>query len=163
MEPIVKWLIDIPDYLTSFFRWLGPLSARIVVGWTFMWSGWEKLHALPDMIKNFTEWGIPYPEILTPFASGAEFVCGALLLVGLFTRIAAPALVIVMIVAIVSAKADQINSLESFLNLDETAYLGIFAWLGISGPGKASLDYLLQRMTGSKQGDESETLTALPA
>lgn len=163
MDAIVRWLIDIPEYLTSSFRWLGPLAARIVVGWTFLWSGWEKLHSLPDMIKNFTEWGIPYPEILTPFASGAELVCGALLLVGLFTRIAAPALVIVMIVAILSAKLSEIHSFESFTYLDETSYLAIFGWLSICGPGKASLDYLLQRMTGSKQGDENETLTALPA
>ncbi len=155
MKPIVGLLIDFPERLSSHLAWLGPLSARLVVGWVFLWSGWEKLHNLPKMIENFTEWGIPYPQLLTPFASGAEFVCGILLLVGLFTRIAGPALVIVMIVAIVSAKLDQIDSLETFLGFEEVSYLTMFGWLSIAGPGKVSLDYLLQRLAGSKTGDEA--------
>ena len=150
MKKIVAFLIDGPERLAAPIAWLGPLAARLCVGWTFMWSGWEKLHALPKMVENFTEWGIPYPEILTPFASGAEFVAGACLLLGLFTRIAGPTLVVIMLVAIVSAKRDQLDSLEGFLGLDETAYLALFGWLSIAGPGAVSLDHLLQRLTGSK-------------
>lgn len=150
MEKIVGFLIDGPERLSRPILWLGPLAARICVGWTFLWSGWGKLHNLPQMIQNFTEWGIPFPQVTTPFASGAELVLGACLLVGFLTRIAGPGLCIVMVVAIVSAKLDQINSLESFLYLDETAYLAIFGWLSIAGPGAVSLDHVLQRMTGSK-------------
>jgi putative oxidoreductase len=40
----------------------------------------------------------------SPFVAGVEFIGGLLLLLGLFTRIAAVPLVIVMIVAIISAK-----------------------------------------------------------
>jgi putative oxidoreductase len=163
MKPIVKLLIDIPEVLSSYLAWLGPLAARIVVGWVFLWSGWEKLHNLPQMIKNFTEWGIPYPDILTPFASGAEFVFGGMLLVGLLTRIAGPGLVIVMIVAIASAKWQDADSLETFLGFDEVAYLAIFGWLSIAGPGKVSLDYLLQRLTGSKTRQETPRLAVQTA
>jgi putative oxidoreductase len=59
--------------------------------------------------------GIPAPGILTPFVSGVEFVGGLLLLVGLLTRFAAVPLMIVMVVAIVSAKAGDIDSLETVL------------------------------------------------
>ena len=150
MKKIVAFLIDGPERLSAPLLWLGPLAARICVGWVFLWSGWEKLHALPKMIENFTEWGIPYPEILTPFASGAEFVGGLCLLLGLFTRIAGPTLVIIMIVAIYSAKRDQIDSLEDFLGFEEISYMVLFGWLSIAGPGAVSLDYLLQRLTGTK-------------
>jgi putative oxidoreductase len=145
MRTIVEWLIDIPERLSSVFHWLPPLFARLVVGWVFMWTGWAKLNNLPQMIRNFTEWGIPYPEIMTPFVSGVEFIGGLLLLLGLFTRLAATPLVIVMIVAILSAKLDQIDSLETLLGFEEVAYMALFGWLAVAGPGAVSLDALLQR------------------
>jgi putative oxidoreductase len=136
---------------TSVFGWLPPLFARLVVGWVFMWSGWAKLNNLPQMIQNFTEWGIPFPHVMTPFVSGVEFVGGLLLLLGLFTRIAATPLVIVMIVAIISAKLDQIDSLETLLGFEEVAYMALFGWLAVAGPGPVSMDWLLQRQaSGSK-------------
>lgn len=146
MHAVVKWLIDMPERLSAVFLWLPPLFARVVVGWVFMWTGWAKLQNLPRMIENFASWGIPYPEITTPFVSGVEFFGGLLLLLGLFTRLAATPLVIVMAVAIVSAKLDQITSLETLLGFEEIAYMALFGWLAVAGPGPISLDHLLQRM-----------------
>ena len=149
MNAIIDWLIAKPGQIaTTYLCWLPPLAARLVVGWVFMWSGWTKLHNLPQMIQNFTEWGIPYPNILTPFVSGVEFFGGLLLLLGLFTRIAAPALVITMIVAIISAKWAQVDSLETLLGFEEVAYLALFGWLAVAGPGVVSLDHLLLRWRG---------------
>lgn len=145
MDAIINLLIKTPERLSSVFHWLPPLFARIVVGWVFMWSGWTKLNNLPTMIERFTEWGIPAPHILTPFVSGVEFFGGLLLLLGLFTRIAATPLVIVMIVAIISAKLDQIDSLETLLGFEEVAYMALFGWLAVAGPGPISLDHLLTR------------------
>jgi putative oxidoreductase len=147
MHAIVTWLIDMPERIsTSLFGWLPPLFARLVVGWVFLWTGWTKLNNLPFMIKNFTEWGIPFPEITTPFVSGVEFVGGLLLLLGLFTRLAAAPLVIVMVVAIIAAKLGQVDSLETLLGFEEVAYMALFGWLAVAGPGPVSLDALLQRM-----------------
>ena len=109
MASIVDWLIEWPERTARHLGWLPPLAARITVGWVFMWSGWAKLNNLPQMIENFIGWGIPFPYVMTPFVSGVEFFGGLLLLLGLFTRIAAVPLVIVMIVAIISAKWDQID------------------------------------------------------
>lgn len=151
MSEIVDWLITKPERWSSIFSWLPPLFARIVVGWVFMWTGWAKLNNLPQMIQNFTEWGIPFPHILTPFVSGVEFIGGLLLLIGLFTRLAGPPLVIIMIVAIISAKWQQVDSLETLLGFEETAYMALFGWLSVAGPGPLSVDALLQKMVGAKQ------------
>ncbi len=151
MAAIVGWLIDMPERRSAVFLWLPPLFARIVVGWVFMWSGWTKLNNLyptpdfPGMISRFAEWGIPYPNVMAPFVSGVEFFGGLLLLLGLFTRLAATPLVIVMIVAVISAKWDQVDSLETLLGFEEVAYMALFGWLAVQGPGPISLDHLLQR------------------
>ena len=145
MRCIIAWLIDWPARVASHFAWLGPLVARICVGWVFLWSGWGKLNNLPLVIENFVGWGIPYSELLAPFVSAVEFACGLLLLLGLFTRLAAAPLVIVMIVAIRSALWEEVDSLETLLGFSEFAYLAIFLWLAIAGPGTVSLDHALER------------------
>ncbi len=145
MNAIVTVLIDWPRQVAAYFTWLPPLAARIVVGWVFLWSGWGKLNTLPQVTENFRGWGIPFPEILTPFVSGVEFFGGLLLLVGLLTRIAAAPLIVVMVVAIISAKLADVDSLETLLGFEEVAYLALFLWLAIAGPGPISLDCLLTR------------------
>lgn len=151
---IVDWLIDMPARQSAIFSWLPPLFARLVVGWVFMWSGWTKLNNLypsqdfPGMIARFAEWGIPFPSVMTPFVSGVEFVGGFLLLLGLFTRLAATPLVIVMVVAIIAAKWGQIDSLETLLGFEEVAYMALFGWLAVKGPGPVSVDHVLQRTHG---------------
>jgi len=115
VKVLVQWLIDWPRRLAGHLGWLAPLVARIVVGWVFLWSGWGKLHSLPQVTQNFIEWGIPLPHILTPFVSGVEFFGGLFLLLGLLTRISAGALGITMIVAIKSAKWADVDSLETLL------------------------------------------------
>ncbi len=153
MNFLTHWLIDVPERLSRYFMWLGPLFARIVVGWVFMWSGWEKLNALPQITANFVSWGIPFPQITTPFVSGVEFFGGLFLLLGLFTRIAGVPLVIVMIVAIISAKWEQVDSLETLLGFEEVSYMALFGWLAIAGPGPISLDYLLQKFQTKSNGE----------
>lgn len=144
MKFIVDFLINAPERLSAQFAWLPPLFARIVVGWVFLWSGWGKLNALDRITQNFVEWGIPFPHILTPFVSGVEFFGGLLLLLGLFTRIAAVPLVVTMVVAILSAKLADVDSLETLLGFEEVAYMALFGWLAAAGPGPVSLDRLLQ-------------------
>ena len=143
MRQVIDWLIGWPGRVAQHLLWLAPLFARITVGWVFLWTGWGKLNALPRMIENFREWGIPYPEILTPFVSGVEFVGGILLLLGFLTRIAAVPLIVVMVVAVISAKLGEIDSLETLLGFEEVSYLALFLWLAIAGPGPVSIDYLL--------------------
>ena len=117
---------------------IAPLIARLTIGWVFVATGWGKLHNLQGIIEYFTELGIPYPQYQAPFASANEFV-----LVGLATRIASIPLIIVMFVAIKTAQWGNVDSLSSFFGLTEWAYVAIFAWLAIAGPGPISLDRLI--------------------
>ena len=148
MRALYKLLLGWPEHIAQYLLPLGPLLARIVTGWVFLWSGWGKLNNLPQMIDNFVSWGIPFPHILTPFVSGVEFFGGIFLLLGLFTRISAGALAVTMIVAIKSAKWDDVDSLETLLGFDESEYFALFTWLAIAGAGQLSLDHLLARWYG---------------
>lgn len=154
MKPVVDLLIVLPAKIASYFSWAGPLVARLIVGYVFMLTGWAKLNNLPVMIQNFSEWGIPLPKILTPFVSGVECFGGLMLILGLFTRIPAAMLAVVMLVAIRAAKWDNVDSLETLLGFEEATYFAVFLWLAIAGPGAASLDRLLLRSTGH---DETKT------
>jgi putative oxidoreductase len=139
-------LIELPEKIASHFLWAGPLLARCVVGYVFMLTGWGKLNNLPRMIELFTGWGIPFPEILTPVASGIECFGGLALILGMLTRLAGGALAVVMVVAIVSAKLAEIDSAETLLGFEEASYFVIFTWLAIAGAGKISVDEWLGKL-----------------
>lgn len=138
-------LIHWPRRIAAYIEWAGPLVARLVVGYTFMITGWGKLQNLDRITDYFTELGIPFPHILTPFVSGWECIGGLLLILGLMTRISGGALAVIMVVAILSAQASDVHSLADLLGLEEATYFAVFTWLAIGGAGKASLDYLLER------------------
>ena len=144
MKALIDGLIGWPERVAKHLYGWAPLFARIVVGWVFLWSGWDKLHNLPGIIENFAGWHIPAPHLLAPFVSGVEFFGGLFLLLGVLTRISAGALGITMIVAIVSAKWSEVDSLETLLGFDETEYLALFLWLAIAGAGRFSIDRLLK-------------------
>lgn len=145
MRWLFDWLIDWPARVAGHLTWVAPLFARITVGWVFLWSGWGKLNNLPQVTRNFIDWGIPFPHFFTPLTSGIEFFGGLFLLLGLLTRISAGALGVTMIVAIRAAKWGDVDSLQTLLGFDEFEYLALFLWLAIAGPGAVSLDHLLTR------------------
>ncbi len=143
MHFVIDLLILLPARIASYFSWAGPLIMRLIVGYTFMLAGWGKLTHLEQVTENFAGWGIPFPNILTPFVSGVECFGGAMLIVGLFTRIPAAMLAVVMVVALGSAKWGDVDSLETLIGFEEATYFGAFMWIAIAGPGAASLDRLL--------------------
>ena len=153
MNLVVNLLILLPARIASYFAWAGPLIMRLIVGYVFMLTGWGKLNNLPQITQNFIEWGVIFPKIMTPFVSGVEFFGGIMLILGLFTRIPAAMLAVVMVVAIRSAKWGDVDSLETLLGFEEAAYFAGFMWLAIAGPGAASLDRLLVNAAG--QGAKS--------
>lgn len=148
MNALVTVFYDWSRAIAGYFAWLGPLAVRVTVGVVFMGTGWTKLHNLPGITKNFIALGIPAPEILTPFVSGVEFFGGILLLTGLLTRFAAVPLMVVMIVAVISAQLGDVHSIEDFLGLEEISYFVMFAWLAIAGPGPVSIDHFILKASG---------------
>jgi putative oxidoreductase len=127
-------------------EWLGRLVVRLSVGVMFFGSGLGKLGKLPGLVGYFRSLGIPAPELQAPFVAGVEFVCGALLVVGLATRPAALMLCGVMVVAIITAAAPEKHiqanwhGLLEFLYLPEWCLLLLLGWLLLAGPGRASID-----------------------
>jgi putative oxidoreductase len=143
MNLFVTIFYDWSRLVADRLAWAAPLAVRIVVGWVFLSTGWTKLTILPRMTEMFRSWGIPAPEILTPFVSGMEFVGGVLLLVGLLTRFVAVPMMVIMLVAIAAVKWADVDSLATLLGFEEVSYFVMFAWLAIAGPGPVSLDHLL--------------------
>ena len=47
MNLLVNALIEWPRSVARHLVWLGPLFARVVTGWVFLWTGWGKLTHLP--------------------------------------------------------------------------------------------------------------------
>jgi putative oxidoreductase len=78
---------------------------RLVVGGVFLSEGVQKfLYPAENGAGRFAKIGIPSPDVMGPFVGVVEIVCGALILLGLFTRLAAIPLIINMLVAILSTK-----------------------------------------------------------
>lgn len=81
------------------------LLVRLIVGPVFLSEGIQKfLYPEVNGIGRFAKIGIPSPELTAPFVGVVEIVCGALLIIGLLTRLAAIPLIINMLVAILSTK-----------------------------------------------------------
>jgi putative oxidoreductase len=78
---------------------------RLLVGVVFLSEGIQKF-LFPDElgVGRFAKIGLPAPEILASFVGVVEIVCGALVLLGLLTRLAAILLVIDMVVALLATK-----------------------------------------------------------
>ncbi|HVP33187.1 MAG TPA: DoxX family protein, partial [Steroidobacteraceae bacterium] len=79
---------------------------RLLVGLVvFFPEGLQKL-LFPALLGagRFAAIGIPWPDVLGPFVGMTEIVCGALVIVGLLTRLAAIPLIVVAVVAFVSTK-----------------------------------------------------------
>lgn len=131
--------------VSASLHWLPPTVARLTLGWIFLQSGWGKLHSLPKVIEFFRSMGIPAPEIQAPFVAFMEFLCGALLLLGLCTRLASLPVIVIMVVAIETAKKADIHELSDLFGAAEYLYIALALWLGAYGAGPISLDAVVAR------------------
>ncbi len=116
---------------------LGLLLLRLASGGFMAYShGWGKLQGILEGELSFAD-PIGIGEIPSLFLTVfAEFVCGILVAIGLFTRAALVPLIITMAVAVFIIHADDPFSKQEFGLLYLLPYLTIF----LAGPGKFSLD-----------------------
>jgi putative oxidoreductase len=78
---------------------------RLVVGGVFIVEGIQKFLFPAELAAGrFAKIGIPAPEIMGPFVATVETVFGALIILGLLTRLATIPLIIDMLIAITSTK-----------------------------------------------------------
>jgi uncharacterized membrane protein YphA (DoxX/SURF4 family) len=142
----------------------GPNSTlilRVMAGGVFLWEGILKFVYANQGVGRFTKLGMPFPHFTANFVASLEIVGGLLLLFGFLTRLIAIPFIAEMIVAILSTKislylgtsplplppAPPKVGMWAVLHevRSEYAQMLTVAFLLINGPGKWSLDALLQR------------------
>ena len=136
---------------------------RLVVGGVFLAEGIQKFLFPAEVgAGRFAKIGIPNADVTGPFVGVVEIVCGALIMVGLLTRLATIPLIIDMLVAILSTKIPILfgHGFWGF-SLRNVSYYGFWGmvheartdfamlfgslFLLIVGAGAASLDARLAR------------------
>lgn len=118
---------------------------RILVGWVFVSEGIQKfLFPVALGWGRFAKIGLPHPHVLAPVVGIVEIVCGALVILGLWTRIAAIPLLIVIGTAIATTKIPMLHHQGVWAMLHEaradfSMALGLI-FLLIVGSGAWALD-----------------------
>ena len=135
-------------------QWVPQLLVRLFVGYFFLETGWGKIHDLEGMTERFTDWGIPLPAFNAALSGWTELLGGALIALGLFTRLVSIPMFINMVVSTVAVKLKKVGGLDDFVELDDPLYALSFLWLFFSGPGRVSLDRLLEKVLRRKYAAE---------
>lgn len=118
---------------------------RLLVGWVFVSEGIQKfLFPVALGWERFAKIGLPHPHVLAAIVGGVEIVCGALVILGLWTRFAAVPLLIVIGTAIATTKVPILHHQGAWAMLHEARVdfsmaLGLI-FLLIVGAGSWSLD-----------------------
>jgi putative oxidoreductase len=167
-------LFDAYDNTTARLRssgdYLWPLALRLILFWEFWEAGITKLNGTNWFADvPWADWqkGFPWPFDLLPpqlnwlAATWGELAFSALLLLGLFTRFAALALLAVTAIATAAVHwPARWGSLETLwtgyvITADEAGnfklpllFVCMLLPLVFHGGGKVSLDHLLLKMTG---------------
>jgi len=142
---------------------VATILVRLLVGSVFLSEGLQKFLDPSELAAGrFAKIGIPAPAILGPFVGTCETIGGALLILGLLTRLAAFVLLIDISVAILATKipillghgywqfATPNLPRYGFLSMMHEARTDFSMWLGslfllIVGAGKLSFDAILAR------------------
>lgn len=135
----------------------GLTLLRVTVGTVFLVHGAQKLFSfgLEGVTGAFEGMGIPLPALAAAFATGVELLGGLALILGLFTRIAAPLLAINMLGALlfvhIGAGFFLPEGYEFVLTL-----LAASVALTLTGPGALALDDALGTRMGPEIGGSAE-------
>jgi len=122
------------------------LLIRIAVGLIFFTQGILKYTDLNMGVNRFTRIGFPHPAFTAHFVGFFEIVCGVLILLGVFTRLAAVPLLVVISTAIVTTKIPELSRANQgfwFMVSDartDFAMLCCLLFLVLAGGGAWSLD-----------------------
>jgi putative oxidoreductase len=140
------------SYLQSPFL----LAVRLYWGWQFYQTGVGKLMHIGKVIGFFTSLGIPFPAFNAYFVSSLECVGGALLFLGLGSRLIALPLAFDMVVAYITADREALFSFFSdpgkFYAADAYTFLFAALLILIFGPGKISLDHGISQLRSKNSG-----------
>ena len=126
------------------------LAVRLLVGVVFLMEGIKKyIFAEQWGAGRFTRIGIPAPHIMGPVVGAFEIVCGTLVILGLWTRLASVPLLCVISTAIVTTKFPILLksgfwSMEDAARTDYSMFMGLI-FLLFAGSGSLSVDAQLAK------------------
>ena len=142
------------------------LAVRLYWGWQLMQSGWGKLHNLSGVTEFFTSLGLPAPHFTAIAISNLELFGGALLALGLGSRLIALVLSGNMFMAYVTADREALLSVFSdpgkFYNADPFTFLMASLLVLIFGAGYFSLDRVIQGIRDGRRSQADSSATAQP-
>lgn len=91
-------------------KWL-PVGLRLLVVSQLALPALSKVFAYSRLVEDFTEWGIPAPEVMVIVVAFFELAAMAALLLGVAGRMASAPVVVIMVVAMVSAAPNLANGI----------------------------------------------------
>jgi len=129
------------------------LAVRLYWGWQLMQSGWGKLRNLAGVTDFFSSLSLPAPHFTAIAISNLELFGGALLALGLGSRLIGLVLTGNMFMAYVTADREALSSVFSdpgkFYNADPFTFL-MASLVLMFGPGYFSVVRVLQAIRSSK-------------
>lgn len=111
-----------------------PLIGRILMGGFFLWNGIEATLNFPNTVATFAVIGSPSPAALALIAIAVEVACGILLVVGLWSRVAALVLV-VFVVGMAFLQTGSQSAVTQALYLQDMAIVGGLLYVSAYGAG----------------------------
>ena len=123
---------------------------RLMVSAVFLSEGIQKfLFPAIRGAGRFEKIGLPSPEFLGAFVGTFEIVCGALILLGLLTRLASIPTLVIMLVAIATTKSEVLanDGFWAMMHGSRTDWAMLLGslFLIIKGGGKWSVDSIFQK------------------
>jgi putative oxidoreductase len=123
---------------------------RLVVGLVFLSEGIQKF--LFEELRGagrFEKIGLPSPELLGPMVGGFEIICGVMILLGIYTRLAVIPIIVIMIVAFATTKSEILaqDGFWEMLHRSRTDFAMLLCglFLLVKGSGGMSYDRKLMR------------------
>lgn len=121
-------------------------------GWQFILTGHGKWTTIDKVARFFASLNIPAPKLNAMLVASTEVVGGALLILGLCSRFASAALIVLLSVAFYTADHEAVHAIftnpDKFFAADPFLFLYASVIIFCFGPGWLALDTWLFRKKG---------------
>lgn len=147
--------------LTSFGNYLQNLLLlvfRLYWGASFFFAGLGKFQNVIHTTEFFSGLGVPFPELFVYLVAFFECIGGLFLFWGFLSRLVSIPLIVIMITALLTQHYDGavvvFSDPAKFLAETPVTFLMVTLTVFCFGPGKISIDYLLETLFCKKKKTE---------